>query len=208
MWVQIIGALLILVVLVIIFWRFWFLRLPDRKIPKKGVVSPAFGKVIKIIRFEKGEPLDIHKGLLGSVKTITKDVSKSGYVVVIMLNVSDVHYQRAPDRATLLSQKHTRGKFRNAVFGSGSLEATFENEKNEMVFTEGSRRFKVVQVAGVLARRIVSYVERGQKVNKGEVIGLINLGSQVVIVLPDCELQVAEGERVVDGESVIACWKD
>ncbi len=186
-----------------LFWRIWFLRKPARTVPRSGIVSPASGTVVRIIPFTGGAPQQVPKGLLGVVRMLTVDVAKEGVLVVIMLTPMDVHYQRAPVDGTVKRVRYTRGKFANAVSGAARL-AAFENEKNEILISSGKGSVKVVQVAGALARRIECYVKEGQAVKKGEIIGLINLGSQVCLVMPARTVLVREGQRVIDGETVIA----
>ncbi len=196
------GLVISLALLFVLFWKFWFLRQPERDIPRTGIVSPASGRLVRIIRFEHGEPLNIPKGKLAIIKTLTDDVSSSGYALVIRLTPLDVHYQRAPAPGTVVAQAYRRGKFKNAVLKAGELVA-IENEKNEILFETEYGPLKVIQVAGVAARRIESYVKKGTKVVRGEVIGLINFGSQVILVLPEGELLVKEGQTMIDGETVV-----
>lgn len=198
------GLIILLGLLFFAFWKLWFLRQPARAISaKQDVVSPADGTVVRIIPYKNGASASVPKGLLGTVKTLTRDVAKQGNIVVIMLTPLDVHYQRAPVSGTVRSVAYSKGRFANAVFGASRL-AAFENEKNEILIDTGKMRVKVVQVAGILARRISCSVRSGQKVQKGDVIGLINLGSQVLLVLPDIPLKVTQGQKVIDGETVIA----
>lgn len=199
-------ALLVFWVFVIaffLFWRIWFLRMPARTIPVNGIVSPASGTLVRILSYRDGKAQSVPKGLFGMVNALTADVAKEGYLLVIMLTPLDVHYQRAPSAGTILSTRYSRGRFANAVSGASDLRA-FENEKNEILLAVGKERMKIVQVAGFLARRIESYVSPKQRVKKGDVIGLINLGSQVLLVIPKKRLLVKEGQAVIDGETVIA----
>ena len=197
-----IGIILATVVFGGLFWKFYFLRLPWRDIPWKGVVSPADGKVVRIIKYG-GNKTDVKKGILGKVKVFTKDVAKEGYLVVIMLTPFNVHYQRAPTDGKILSVKYSKGKFLNAVKGASGMKASFENEKNEILISNGKKKYKVIQVAGFLARRIEWYVKKNEKIHKGQLLGRINLGSQVILVLPRGKMAIKTGERVVDGETII-----
>jgi phosphatidylserine decarboxylase len=199
----ILAVIIVAAIAIVAFWKLYFLRLPARTVPKVGIVSPASGRVVRIIRFRKGKPIDVPKGLLGRAKTITADVAKDGTIVVIMLTPMDVHFQRAPADGIVRGVAYQKGKFNNAVFGAGDLHA-FENEQNAILLQTKQGTMKVVQVAGVLARRIECYVRKGQKVKKGEVIGLINLGSQVMLILPKQGIKVKVGQKVTDGETIIA----
>ncbi|MDD9952919.1 MAG: phosphatidylserine decarboxylase [Candidatus Woesearchaeota archaeon] len=183
-----------------LYWRVWFLRRPRRTIPKNGVVSPANGKLMKIIPFHD-ETAVVPKGMLGEVNVLTKDVAKEGYILVIRLTPLDVHYQRAPVSGAVANVKYRKGTFKNVVSTNAAYGA-FENEKNEILL-DGTFPMKVVQVAGIACRRIRCDVKKDDVVKKGDVIGLINFGSQVLVILPKKQLQVQEGDYLVDGETVL-----
>jgi phosphatidylserine decarboxylase len=202
MWEYLFGAVLAVVCAALLFWRFWFLRQPRRTIPKNGIVSPASGKIIRIIRYRNGLAKDIPKGMLGRVRAVTHDVAREGCIIVIMLSPLDVHFQRSPAAGTVLKTTYTKGVFKNAVIGA-SYRA-FENEQNSVLLKTAQGKMKVIQVAGIAARRISCFVRAGERVRKGDVIGLINLGSQTILVLPKKRLLAQEGDAVVDGETVIA----
>jgi phosphatidylserine decarboxylase len=191
-----------LVAAILAFWRLWFLRQPKRNTPRKGIVSPASGRLIKIIPYKNGKAANIPKGMLGKVRAATIDVAKEGYLLVIMLTPLDVHYQRSPVDGVVEKVTYAKGLFKNAVIGA--QYRLFENEKNEMLIVTKKGKIKVIQVAGVAARRIKCYVKPGERIKKGQLIGLINLGSQVVVVLPKQKLLVKENDYLVDGETVIA----
>ena len=122
-----------------------------------------------------------------------------------MMNLFDVHVQRSPIEGTILSIKHVSGKFKNAVYGN-KFENGIENEKNEIIIkNKRLGKIKVIQIAGVLARRIECFVKENKKVNKGEKIGRIVMGSQVSLILPKkVKLIVTKGGKVKAGESIIA----
>jgi phosphatidylserine decarboxylase len=191
-----------LVAAILAFWRLWFLRQPKRNTPRKGIISPASGRLIKIIPYKNGKAANIPKGMLGKVRAATVDVAKEGYLLVIMLTPLDVHYQRSPVDGVVEKVTYAKGLFKNAVIGA--QYRLFENEKNEMLIVTKKGKIKVIQVAGVAARRIKCYVKPGERIKKGQLIGLINLGSQVVVVLPKQKLLVKENDYLVDGETVIA----
>jgi len=189
---------------VVMFYRFYFLRKPVRKsIPGNVVVSPADGKIVRIIEIKAGKPVQVSKGLLGRFGLLTSDTIKDGYVIVIMMTPLNVHYQRAPLDGSVEKVKYSEGRFFNAMKSAASLTA-LENERNEILLSTKIGKVKVVQVAGFLARRIRCFLKPKQKVHKGGEIGLICLGSQVLLVMPKLRLSVKEGQRVVDGETIIA----
>ncbi len=202
----IIGLTAIIIIGSLIFWKTYFLRKPKREIPKKGLVSPADGKIIKIIQYDK-KGRTVRKGVLGKVKVMTKDVAEEGNIIVIMMTITNAHYQRAPYDGDVEKIRYSKGTFLNAVKGAEDLKATFENEKNEILIKTKKGRIKVIQVAGILARRIESYTKPKQKIHKGEVLGRINLGSQVILITPKTKLEVKEGDKVVDGETIMAKWE-
>jgi phosphatidylserine decarboxylase len=103
-------------------------------------------------------------------------------------------------------QEHFEGAFKNALFSEDKERLANVNEKTLTVFESNDGvKVGVVQVAGAMARRINSFKEKGDFVKKGEPYGNIELGSQVVVILPqDIEPKVELGQTLVDGESIIA----
>ncbi|MCS6934656.1 MAG: phosphatidylserine decarboxylase [Chitinophagales bacterium] len=206
---KIAGVLLILSLTLLAYYRFWFLRLPERKIPhdEKAIVSPANGKVVAVFPWNDSLLL-ITKKDMGALRTWTGDLDTAGYVVHIQMNVTNVHYQRAPTDAVVVSERYVPGNFANAVMMNNEWGIRFENEHNEITLqTPAGRRYKVIQIAGFVARRIDDYVQKGQPVKQGDVIGLIKLGSQVTLVLPhDVKVLVKPGDTVIEGESIVAEW--
>ena len=207
MWI--LFVFFILMIGFFVFWRFYFLRDPDRKIPEgKNIISPADGKVIKIVDLssvDKNGEIKIRKGLIGKIKTLVDDVDKKGYLITIMMNIQNVHIQRASVEGNVIDVKYSSGKFLNAVFGD-SFENGLSNEKNEILIKNKIiGNVKVIQIAGLLARRIECFVKKGQGVEKGERIGRINLGSQVSLILPkNVDIKIQEGQRVKAGSTIVA----
>ncbi|NQU97880.1 phosphatidylserine decarboxylase family protein [Candidatus Woesearchaeota archaeon] len=200
----IITLFIVIVVLFLsfhIFHKFYFLRDPARQLPiGNNIVCPADGKVIMVKKFEKNK-IDIDKRFLGKVKSFTKDVSDKGFIVSIFMNAFDVHINRAPISGTVKYVKHIPGKFINAE----RLASTFENENVQILFQDGNFKVKTIQIAGLIARRIVPFVKENEKVIKGQRIGLIKLGSQVTLIMPaNIKVKVHEGQKVFAGETIIA----
>jgi phosphatidylserine decarboxylase len=202
-----IGALAIIFIFLLAYYRFWFLRLPERKIPynENVFVSPANGKIV-CVKPWRNDSLDVPKEDLGIIKVWAKDVDTAGTIISIQMDVTNVHYQRAPMSGKVLAEKWVHGNFNNAVLMSNEYGIRFENEHNEFLMQNTSgQKYKVIQIAGFLARRIVDFVHAGQTVKQGEVIGLIKLGSQVTVILPhDVKVDVKNGDAVVDGETILA----
>lgn len=188
-----------------LFYKFYFLRNPKRVVPLGNVlVSPANGKVVRIVKLGCRNEEIVDKGLFGKVHLLVKDVVKDGYLIVIMMTPFNVHYQRSPIEGIVEKTTYSKGLFVNAVKDASSL-VTLENEKNEIIIKNKKiGRIKVVQVAGFLARRIKCFVRPDEKVDKCQDIGLICLGSQVLLVIPKLKLAVKENDIVIDGETVIA----
>ena len=113
----------------------------------------------------------------------------------------DVHINRAPINGKIKSVKHTDGRF----FEAFNLEKSLKNEKNEIIIQNKEMKIKVIQIAGFLARRIKCFVKVNQKVNKGQKIGMIALGSQTMLIIPEgVELRVNLNDKVKAGQTVIA----
>ncbi len=199
--------LIIITILISIFlflWKFYFLRNPTPTIPegKNIVISPANGNIVRIYEFNNGKTQTAEKGLFGKIQLITKDVAKDGYIILIRLHVYNVHWQRSPISGTIKEVTYTRGKFLNAVKNVHTMQCFFENERNEILIN-GKIKCKVIQIAGYLARRIECFVKKDDTVNTGEIIGVINLGSQCALIIPKIKLNVKEGDIVKIGETIV-----
>ena len=178
-----VGTILLIVTLAVTA----FFRDPDRVIPTgEGlIVSPADGKIVSIVDLKPD----------ANSSTLTTRIS-------IFLSPLDVHINRIPVTGKVQEVIYQRGKFMAAY----KDEASSQNEQNTVALAdERGRRLRIVQVAGVVARRIVSRVHRGQQVQRGERFGLIMFGSRTDSYLPrDCKIEVAEGQRVKGGETILA----
>lgn len=164
-----------------------FFRDPER-IPPSGnglIVSPADGKVVSIsnVKDEAGFP-------------------SAATRISIFLSPLDVHINRAPVAGQVEEIKYERGKFLAAY----KQEASGGNERNDVRLRDDeARRVDVVQVAGVVARRIVCRVKTGDFLARGERFGLIMFGSRTDTYLPEgCKIEVTEGQRVKGGETILA----
>jgi phosphatidylserine decarboxylase len=161
----------------------WFFRDPERAIPQNAgaVVSPADGKVTDV-----------------SFVTVAGEKQTR---ISIFLSVFDVHVNRSPIAGTVSEVRYQRGKFLNAM-NQASAE---ENEQN-IVRVEGDGQTVVFkQIAGLLARRIVFHPKVGDRLQRGQRVGLIKFGSRTDILFnPNANLQVKVGDRVRGGASVLA----
>ena len=160
-----------------------FFRDPERAIPTDpgAVVSPADGKVTQV------KKVDINR--------------KPMLRISIFLNVFDVHVNRSPIAGVVRAAHYQTGKFLNAM-----NPACAEFNEQNTVTVEGDGRVLVFkQIAGLLARRIVFTKQIGQKVERGERIGMMKFGSRMDVLLdPDAIIQVKVGDRVKGGSSVLA----
>ena len=194
-------------VLVLGYYKVWFLRMPDRNIPHNNLVfvAPANGKIVSIKKWNT-DNLQEKKGDNGVINVWTRDVDTAGTIISIQMDPTNVHFQRAPVDGKVVAKKYTTGSFNNAVQMSNEYGIRFENEHNEILLeTTAGKKYKVIQIAGFVARRIVDYVQPNQEVKQGEVIGLIKLGSQVTVLLPHNVSVLAKvGDVTIDGESILA----
>lgn len=189
------GGTAFLIGLIITGWIVYFFRDPPRVTPKDEnlVVAPADGLVIAIKDVEPEASL----GLGDATRTR----------VSIFLNIFDVHINRAPIAGTISNVDYREGKFFNASLDKASVD----NERNAIAITmSGTHPFAgqeigVVQIAGLIARRIMCFSTKGQNLKAGERFGLIRFGSRTDIYLPiGLEPLVCVGQRVLGGETVIA----
>ena len=175
------AAVLVLLALFV----FSFFRDPDRVIPvgPGAIVSPADGRVV--------------------VVTEEKNAGRPGQRLSIFLAIWNVHVNRAPASGTITNVDYRPGKF----FAAMRERASLENEQN--VFTLSTEAGEIVfkQIAGLIARRVVSWKRPGEQVLRGERIGLVRFGSRVDVWLPKgAEILVKVGENVKGGSSLIARW--
>jgi phosphatidylserine decarboxylase len=171
-------------------WCAYFFRDPVRVTPvREGiVVSPADGRVSQIVNASPPPELG-----LGN-KTLTR--------VSIFMSVFDCHVNRSPVSGRIERIAYHAGTFLNADLD----KASENNERNSLVIaTTSGARIVVVQIAGLIARRIVSFVREGVAVGAGERFGLIRFGSRLDVYLPDgVRPMVAEGQTAIAGETVLA----
>lgn len=164
----------------------WFFRNPQRRTPvnPRQLISPADGRVIRIEEVSD-------EGRTGG----------SFLKVSIFMNVFNVHVNRVPCSGEILSIKYKPGKFLSANLDKASAL----NERNTILIrSDEGREVMTVQIAGLIARRIVCWLREGMKVKKGERLGLIRFGSRVELFLPvGSILSVKVGDKVRAGETPI-----
>lgn len=201
---------MIILVCCIAFYRCYFLRQPYRKVPNDDslFVSPANWEIIAIIK----DPTDntvIYKDNNAVLDHFIDWIGSGATMVSIMMTPMNVHYQRSPNNATLIEEKYVRWKRRNAMKKDPTMKSTLQNEYNAMLFeADNWARYRIVQIAGTMARRIVSFVDIDDQVEQWEVIWLIKFGSQVTIIFDsNVEVLAKVWDKVVDGETVLAKLK-
>lgn len=193
----VVGVPVTLGVLLLLFWRLWFLRDPEREVPGGDViVSPADGKVLEIR--EVALPGSGKKGA-GEFNFVAEELGQKALMLSIFMSPLDVHVNRAPIVGVVVAVRYHKGGFHPA-----DSELANQNESNEIIIKGENHTIGVVQVAGILARRIECFIAVGAKLEKGERIGLINLGSRVVLLMPPhIKPEVKVGDRVFAGNTVI-----
>lgn len=171
--------------LVLTAFTMFFFRNPGRTTPTdaNAVIAPADGKIIYL-----GPATEEH--LAGEVLKIS-----------IFMSVFNVHINRAPVTGRVVDTFYHKGKFLDVRHE----QATFENERQGLVIeAEGGQRLTVVQVAGLIARRIVCYATTGTQLERGRRYGLIRFGSRLDVYLPkESAIKVRLGERTVAGETIL-----
>jgi phosphatidylserine decarboxylase len=179
------GILAVLAWLIVAFVTQFF-RDPPRKIPQdeKAVLSPADGRVVSV-----GTARDPY---------LDRDALK----VSVFMNVFNVHSNRSPVDGVVIARWYHPGTFLNASLEKSSLE----NERNALhLRTPSGQNVTCVQIAGLIARRILCYVESGATVTRGQRYGFIRFGSRVDVYLdPAAKPRVAVGDVVAATESIIA----
>ncbi|MFQ5587270.1 MAG: phosphatidylserine decarboxylase family protein [Nitrospiria bacterium] len=164
----------------------WFFRDPKRKVPQgEGLlVSPADGKVVDISSVQEDRFLN-----------------KPAIKISIFLNVFNVHINRVPAAGKIVDVSYNPGRFLAANVPKASLE----NEQNAVLIeTQNGKRILCIQIAGLIARRIVCWIKKDGVLDRGERFGLIRFGSRVDLFLPpETEIQISMGDKVVGGETVL-----
>ena len=178
-------TLAVLVMAAMLFVTFFF-RNPERTIPgdEGVVVSPADGRILKVEEIQLSGLLD------GRFRKVS-----------IFMNVFNVHVNRAPYSGSVEKIEYHSGKFLSADLDKASAD----NEKNVLLIrTKEGKKFLTIQIAGLIARRIVCWIGEGVEVARGERFGLICFGSRLEVVLPlESRVLVQVGQKVRAGETPI-----
>ena len=181
---------LVTIGIILTIWCVYFFRDPDRITPQKEglIIAPADG-VVQSVK-DSVPPAELEMG----TNTCTR--------VSIFMNVFDVHVNRVPVDGKVVSQAYTPGKYLNA-----SLEKACEDNERHAILMEtaSGKNIAFVQIAGLVARRILCWAEDGNEMKAGERFGLIRFGSSVDVYLPKgVHSLVSVGQTAIAGETVIA----
>ncbi|MBC8256547.1 MAG: phosphatidylserine decarboxylase family protein [Candidatus Marinimicrobia bacterium] len=172
-----------LTVAILTLFSLYFFRDPQRIPPNNdGFLSPGDGKVVQII--------DVEDADIGQAKQIS-----------IFLSVFNVHSQRVPLSGKVISKAYNPGKFLAAF----NHKASLDNEQTVVLFeTETGKRYKIKQIAGLIARRILNYMEPENRVERGQRLGFIRFGSRVdIIIPPEFQIDVSLGDMVRGNQTII-----
>jgi phosphatidylserine decarboxylase len=170
-------------------WCAYFFRDPVRVTPlREGlVVAPADGRISLVVNAVPPKELGLSDRALPRIS--------------IFMSVFDCHVKRTPVSGRIERMVYRAGKFISADLD----KASEDNERNAFIITTARARIGVVQIAGLVARRIVPFVQEGQAVAAGDRIGMIRFGSRVDVYLPEGgRALVAEGQSAIAGETVLA----
>ena len=173
-------------------WCAYFFRDPPRVTPMREglVISPADGVISSIGFFIP--PVELGLG------------DRALQRISVFMNVFDCHVNRAP-----MTGRITRIAYKPGLFINADLDkASEDNERSSLVLDTGNGPIGVVQIAGLVARRIVSFVREGETIGAGDRFGLIRFGSRVDVYLPDgVRVLVGHGSRAIAGETVLADFR-
>ena len=187
-----ISSLLGTISLIITIWVYYFFRDPDRHPinDETFLVSPADGVISQIV--ETNGPIEL--GLEN--KKFTR--------ISIFMNVFNCHVNRVPSGGIIKKIFYKPGKFLNASLDKSSEE----NERNyiDLENSEGNKLI-LVQIAGLIARRIVCDIKEGDKINQGDRFGIIRFGSRVDLYFENYKLMVKENQKTIAGETILAAKK-
>ena len=165
----------------------YFFRDPTRNIPKgqKIITSPADGKIIRI-------------------EKIRDDQIGESKIISIFLNVFDVHVNRMPIRGKFINIDYQKGKFLMAF----KHDAADENERNIINVSTEVGEIKIIQIAGLVARRIICYAKKNRDMNQGDRLGFMKFGSRIDMIVPDkVKLEIEVGQKVMGNNTIIGTFQ-
>ncbi len=184
----VLTAIIVLVTFGLLLFLISFFRVPKRvsTINENAIVAPADGKVVVIEEVQADEYFTDRR-----------------IQVSIFMSPLNVHVNRNPVGGEIAYSQYHKGKYLVAWHPKSSTE----NERHSVVYRKDGKEILVKQIAGALAKRIVNYLQAGQKVNQAEEMGFIKFGSRVDLLLPlDAKINVKIGDMPKGGVTVIAEW--
>ena len=175
------------------FFTLWFFRDPERNTPmdQNLIISSADGKVCLIDEAYPPEEISINQNKMKRI--------------CVFMNVFNVHINRSPVSGTVKNIVYKEGKFLNASLD----KASEKNERSSLIISsDNGPEIIVVQIAGLIARRILGFISNNHNLLQGERFGLIRFGSRVDIYMPlDAVTKCSVGDKVIAGESMLASFK-
>ncbi len=174
-------------------WCVAFFRDPERQTPREGglIICPADGRLLPVI--EAAPPVELGLGHRARPR------------LSIFMNVFNVHVNRNPISGTVIAKSYRPGKFFNASFDKASIHNERMSLRLRPEGDNGTHDLAVVQIAGLVARRIVCDLTQGQGVQRGARFGIIRFGSRVDVYLPPgTSILVQAGQTVTAGETILA----
>jgi len=182
------GGFIFIATLALLLFIVSFFRIPKRNltIREDAIVAPADGKVVAIEEVQADEYFTDRR-----------------IQVSIFMSPLNVHVNRNPVSGEVAYSQYHKGKYLVAWHPKSSIE----NERHSVVYRKDGKEILVKQIAGAVAKRIVNYLQTGQKVKQSEEMGFIKFGSRVDLLLPlDARIQVKIGDKPQGGVTVIAIW--
>ena len=176
------------IMFLILGWCIYFFRDPERitNTSEDIISSPADGIVVDVSRH---------------IPPVDSGINEEMQKISIFLNVFDVHVNRSPVNGVIEKISYHKGKFLNASVD----KASEENERNTLVIATSYGKVAVIQIAGLIARRIVCNASTNQNIKSGERYGIIKFGSRVDLYIPlSFKVRVMKGQRMIGGETIIA----
>jgi phosphatidylserine decarboxylase len=182
------GGIIFVTTLALLLFIISFFRIPERKLTVRedAIIAPADGKVVAIEEVQADEYFTDRR-----------------IQVSIFMSPLNVHVNRNPVSGDVVYSQYHQGKYLVAWHPKSSTE----NERHSVVYRKEGKEILVKQIAGAVAKRIINYLQVGQKVKQTEEMGFIKFGSRVDLLLPlDAKVQVKIGDKPKGGVTVIATW--
>ncbi|MFW5946495.1 MAG: phosphatidylserine decarboxylase [Candidatus Natronoplasma sp.] len=172
----------------------------------QNLIFPIVGMAIFlfILYFFRDPDREISEGIVSPADGKIQSISQQGKSIEIFMNLWDVHVNRSPWSGKVEKIEHYPGKHLPAF-----LKNANKNERQFLVLSTGRGNIKIWQIAGITARRIVPYLKKGDRIEKGERIGIVRFGSKVRLEFENkVEFTVKKGQRIKAGETSLGVWHE